>query len=106
MSIRCPRCDSPDPKLHPAVQDGGEVQVCPDKFHEPAEKKQATPLAAPAFNTLKTGKFPHEAYRPVCFCAEGQPKEVRNYANHAVAPPICSACSKSYQLDIALMSQR
>jgi Zn finger protein HypA/HybF involved in hydrogenase expression len=30
---RCPRCDSPDPQLHPAVQHGGEVQPCPHRFH-------------------------------------------------------------------------
>lgn len=30
---RCPRCDSPQPPLHPAVQSGGEVQPCPDEFH-------------------------------------------------------------------------
>jgi hypothetical protein len=30
---RCPTCDSPRPGLHPAVQEGGEVQPCPDDFH-------------------------------------------------------------------------
>lgn len=30
---RCPTCNSPEPRLHPAVQCGGEVQVCPHPFH-------------------------------------------------------------------------
>lgn len=30
---RCPRCGSPSSHLHPAVQCGGEVQVCPHDFH-------------------------------------------------------------------------
>lgn len=29
----CPRCGSPAPHLHPAVQAGGEVQVCPHEYH-------------------------------------------------------------------------
>jgi hypothetical protein len=32
----CPTCASPDPRKHPAMQaDGGEVQPCRDRFHEP-----------------------------------------------------------------------
>lgn len=33
MSDKCPRCGSPQPHLHPAVQHEGEVQVCLDEFH-------------------------------------------------------------------------
>ena len=29
----CPRCNSHSPKLHPAVQYGGEVSICPDAYH-------------------------------------------------------------------------
>lgn len=29
----CPRCGSRKPHLHPAIQHGGEVQVCNDAFH-------------------------------------------------------------------------
>lgn len=32
-SARCPSCDSPDPKRHPAMQHGGEVQLCFDAWH-------------------------------------------------------------------------
>lgn len=32
-ATRCPRCDSAYPHLHPAVQSGGEVQVCTHPFH-------------------------------------------------------------------------
>lgn len=64
------------------------------------------PIPPPTFNTLKTGGFPHQAYRPVCACAEGQPEQVLNYARHTIAPPRCSDCGRAYQLDIALMDQR
>lgn len=30
---RCPRCNSPDPKLHPAVQAEGEMQPCSATWH-------------------------------------------------------------------------
>ena len=29
----CPTCESKHPHLHPAVQVGGEVQLCADAFH-------------------------------------------------------------------------
>lgn len=33
---KCPRCESPAPNLHPAMQaDGGEVQPCTHPFHTP-----------------------------------------------------------------------
>jgi hypothetical protein len=30
---RCPTCDSPDPKLHPAVQWEGDIQPCGNRWH-------------------------------------------------------------------------
>ena len=30
---RCPRCDSPSPELHPAMQHEGEVEGCTHEFH-------------------------------------------------------------------------
>jgi hypothetical protein len=34
---RCPTCDSPSAKLHPAMQWEGEVQPCRDAWHDSAE---------------------------------------------------------------------
>jgi Lar family restriction alleviation protein len=30
---RCPTCDSPSPERHPAMQHGGEVELCTDAYH-------------------------------------------------------------------------
>lgn len=32
-SAKCPKCNSPSPQLHPAVQLGGECHVCDHDFH-------------------------------------------------------------------------
>lgn len=32
---KCPRCESPAPNLHPAVQSEGEVQMCSHPWHGP-----------------------------------------------------------------------
>lgn len=34
MAKKCPRCSSPAPHLHPAVQHEGEVQPCDHAFHK------------------------------------------------------------------------
>lgn len=31
--MNCPKCCSPSPELHPAIQCGGEVEICVDDFH-------------------------------------------------------------------------
>lgn len=42
LSAKCPRCDSPAPNLHPAMQaDGGEVQPCTHPFHGKAPQVTA-----------------------------------------------------------------
>lgn len=34
---RCPTCNSPSPRLHPAVQFEGEVERCSDAYHATAD---------------------------------------------------------------------
>lgn len=34
MTRHCPRCDSPQPHLHPAMQFEGEVQPCSHPYHQ------------------------------------------------------------------------
>lgn len=31
----CPTCESPQPRLHPAMQHEGEVELCHDSWHKP-----------------------------------------------------------------------
>lgn len=31
---RCPRCDSPTPRFHPAIQYEGEVSICRHPWHQ------------------------------------------------------------------------
>lgn len=47
MTTLCPKCNSHNPKLHPAIQEGGEVQPCSDPFHitTPMESWQMAEIA-------------------------------------------------------------
>ncbi len=39
---KCPRCDSPQPHLHPAVQVEGEVQPCSNPWHGSTRRGRET----------------------------------------------------------------
>lgn len=59
-------------------------------------------VAAIAFP--RVGKFPHDAYVARCSCLPdvGQ-VPTTNYNGHAIAPPKCGGCGRSFELEIALM---
>jgi hypothetical protein len=47
---QCPTCQSPEPRLHPAVSGGGEVTgICPDSFHDKATVPPETVAAISRF---------------------------------------------------------
>lgn len=48
MPEKCPTCDSPSPRLHPAMQYEGEVQVCRDAWHSELPAYAKVPRATPA----------------------------------------------------------
>lgn len=33
MTDKCQKCQSPQPHLHPAMNHGGEVELCTDDYH-------------------------------------------------------------------------
>ena len=47
----CPTCSSPRPERHPAVQYGGDVEICVDPFH-----LQETPANPPRYRALVEAK--------------------------------------------------
>lgn len=65
---RCPTCTSPSPHMHPAVQYGGEVELCTDEFHlKPTN--QNTPERIASVNAKRREKALAEAF--------GDPREAR-----------------------------
>ena len=54
---RCPRCNSPDPRKHPALQAGGEVHVCPHRFHAPDQPTAILDLPTPLVSVTPSGIF-------------------------------------------------
>lgn len=51
---RCPRCNSPSPELHPAVQHEGEVQICPATWHHiPRTAAEAHIMAGREWGTME-----------------------------------------------------
>ena len=52
----CPRCNSPAPQQHPAVQHGGEVELCTHAFH-----LKATPSNPPAYIAAVRAKLHQQA---------------------------------------------
>lgn len=53
--MKCPSCGSPSPRLHPAVQAGGEVyRICEDAFHD----KGFNSTRRPRRGTHPVGSYP------------------------------------------------
>lgn len=56
---KCPRCDSPAPHLHPAMQFEGEVQPCTHPYHQqdtPQNHKYLTPQTQRDANPIGAGE--------------------------------------------------
>jgi hypothetical protein len=82
---KCPRCNSPKPKLHPAVQVGGEVQICPDAFHDAkAPTMDAVEAVARAIRLATSQAHPAQDWHSVAAQA----------ALAAARPFIAAECAK------------
>lgn len=91
MSERCPRCNSPDPKLHPAVQFEGEVQPCAHLWHYPAGTKPAVSPASPVSASLAdeftkwVEQYALKVCPEGCLPTRGQEREINLFARVAIA---------------------
>lgn len=98
----CPRCDSPDPKLHPAVQHGGEVHLCPHPYHDvapsadpPGNPHLDTPENVQAFASRLASI--HSTYTDRL---EARDMLLRYAASLASMVPVAEALAYARQLDI------
>lgn len=68
---RCPSCNSPDPKRHPATQYEGEVWLCPDPYHQPSAAEIACSFYShdlPAPDGESNDGLAFELIAPTCTC--------------------------------------
>lgn len=95
MNDTCPKCGSHNPKLHPAVQHEGEVQICSDSYH----------LADEAIG--KTGFIDHASKGKLTMTEvrimeasqkhQGHPEEMHREFVGLSPMPSASACYASHQ---------
>jgi hypothetical protein len=98
---RCPRCDSPKPFLHPAVQSEGEVQPCEHPWHlHPrdvghschSECREAPRPPEPDTPSAE----PHGGHKPGCvYYAEGEPR----------LPYASCSCARSAELGVDALAK-
>lgn len=50
--MKCPTCNSPSPHLHPAMNCGGEVQPCSDKFHTESNRTECKKKIIGSFENI------------------------------------------------------
>lgn len=57
-AMECPTCESPDPRMHPAISGGGEVtNICPDPFHGKQEQESELEDFPPLHSHVGDGKI-------------------------------------------------
>lgn len=75
---RCPRCDSPRPGLHPAVQHEGEVEICRHPWHGPAAEQVAATVVEVVLTACDqhgpiAPRYATELVTPIIAAAMGRP---------------------------------